>query len=206
MSTVEPGLRERKKARTRNAIVRAALELTLERGFAAATIQQIAERAEVAPRTVSLYFPHKDDIVFGGGDAAIDRLVGRLATGDGDLVARIRTWLTDEAEHMGEDDLELLYARSVAADEHLRTRERVLLENAEARIAAAVADELGEPSGGMGPRTFAAATLAVLLSVRDAVIAGTSEADAEAELERGLAFLVGGLAALRRPARPPAAG
>ena len=50
------GLRERKNARTREAITRAACELILERGFEGATIAQIAERADVAPRTVHTWF------------------------------------------------------------------------------------------------------------------------------------------------------
>jgi len=48
------GLRERKNARTREAIIRAACELILERGFEGATVAQIAERADVAPRRAPL--------------------------------------------------------------------------------------------------------------------------------------------------------
>jgi len=197
MSATEPGLRERKKARTRRAIVRATLELTLEQGFAAATIPQIAERADVAPRTVSLYFPHKEEIVFAGADAALDRLVARLSDGPGDLVDRLRAWLTDEASQSDHDDLAQLRYRAIALDRDLRTRDRVLMEAAEEKIAAAVADELGERPDGVGPRAFAAATLGMLTSVRDGFAAGDAGIDAAAELDRGLAFVRGGLAALR---------
>ena len=51
------GLRERKNRRTRRAIVQATAELTIEGGYAAATIPRIAERADVAPRTVSTLVP-----------------------------------------------------------------------------------------------------------------------------------------------------
>ena len=57
------GLRERKNARTREAITRAALELTLELGFERATIAQIAERADVSPRTVHQWFRSKEEIL-----------------------------------------------------------------------------------------------------------------------------------------------
>ncbi|GAA0912862.1 TetR/AcrR family transcriptional regulator [Streptomyces thermoalcalitolerans] len=57
------GLRERKKLRTRQAIRSAAYALIEEQGYDATTIEQIADRAEVSPSTVSRYFPAKEDIV-----------------------------------------------------------------------------------------------------------------------------------------------
>ncbi|GAB3449666.1 MFS transporter [Actinophytocola sediminis] len=57
------GLRERKKARTRAAIQEHAVRLFREQGFAATTIEQIAEVAEVSPSTVFRYFPTKEDLV-----------------------------------------------------------------------------------------------------------------------------------------------
>jgi len=56
------GLRERNKVKRRAAIVAAALDLFADRGYAATTIANIAEAAEIAPRTVSLYFPSKQEI------------------------------------------------------------------------------------------------------------------------------------------------
>jgi AcrR family transcriptional regulator len=57
------GLRERKKLRTRQAIRSATYALIEEQGYDATTIEQIADRAEVSPSTVSRYFPAKEDIV-----------------------------------------------------------------------------------------------------------------------------------------------
>ncbi|MER6622165.1 MULTISPECIES: TetR family transcriptional regulator [unclassified Streptomyces] len=58
-----PGLRERKKTKTREAIRGAAFALIGELGYDAMTIERIAERAEVSPSTVIRYFPAKEDIV-----------------------------------------------------------------------------------------------------------------------------------------------
>jgi AcrR family transcriptional regulator len=57
------GLRERKKAKTKAAIQQHAVRLFRAQGFAATTVEQVAEAAEVSPSTVFRYFPTKEDLV-----------------------------------------------------------------------------------------------------------------------------------------------
>ncbi|WP_375385156.1 TetR/AcrR family transcriptional regulator [uncultured Microbacterium sp.] len=65
------GLRERKRVKTSEAIHAAAIELVLERGLEAATVDAISERADVSSRTFFNYFPSKEDAVLGVDEAAV---------------------------------------------------------------------------------------------------------------------------------------
>src|SRR5215469_10625557 len=58
-------LRERKKRATRHALRRVAFTLAAERGWANVTVEDIAEAANVSPRTFFNYFPTKEAALFG---------------------------------------------------------------------------------------------------------------------------------------------
>jgi AcrR family transcriptional regulator len=66
------GLREKKKRSTRRSIADVASTLFFERGFDNVTIAEVAEAAEVSKKTVTNYFPRKEDLLL---DRQEDRLV-----------------------------------------------------------------------------------------------------------------------------------
>jgi AcrR family transcriptional regulator len=73
------GRRERKKAATRAAILDAATALFLERGFDAVSVREIADKADVSPKTVFTHFPHKEALVFSDEDERHARLAAAVA-------------------------------------------------------------------------------------------------------------------------------
>lgn len=73
-------LRERKRHRTRQALVDAAMDLFTRQGYDGTTIAQIAAAAEVGTRTFFSYFATKEDLLFPGGDARIQAVVDAIAT------------------------------------------------------------------------------------------------------------------------------
>lgn len=68
------GRRERKKQEARRHILEAALELFREKGYEATTVEEIAERADVAKGTFFNHFPRKDTLL----EALAEDVVGEL--------------------------------------------------------------------------------------------------------------------------------
>jgi TetR/AcrR family transcriptional regulator, cholesterol catabolism regulator len=79
VSTIEQhpgriGRRERKKLEVERRIREAALQLFHEKGYEATTVEEIAERADVAKGTFFNYFPRKDSLL----EALAEDLAGEL--------------------------------------------------------------------------------------------------------------------------------
>lgn len=65
------GLRELKKARTRQAVQQAAMRLFAAQGYTATTVEQIAAAAEISTATFYRYYSDKEDILFGADDRTL---------------------------------------------------------------------------------------------------------------------------------------
>jgi AcrR family transcriptional regulator len=72
------GLREVKKARTRQFIAETAARLFAERGYENVAVIDVARAAEVAEKTVYNYFPAKEHLLLDQDDVLRDRLVSAI--------------------------------------------------------------------------------------------------------------------------------
>jgi AcrR family transcriptional regulator len=105
------GLRERKKIRTRETIRREAFRLIEADGYAATTVEQIAEAAEVSPSTFFRYFPTKESVLL--ADDMDPLIMDALAAQPPDLspLQALRRAYQVTMDNMSEDQREFEDAR-----------------------------------------------------------------------------------------------
>ena len=170
-------LRERKKLATRRSLRRHTLDLVAQRGFAHVTVEDIAEAADVSPRTFFNYFPSKEAALFGGDPERVEALRERVrhgAPGEPPLdalrkamVAEARV-ITRELGELGGDPRDMLRRmKAVRADPHLRAAQSGHMASVESAVAEALAERLGtDPARDPYP--------ALLASIAGAVIRATT--------------------------------
>jgi AcrR family transcriptional regulator len=201
---VSQGLRERKKQRTREQIVEAAMGLFAERGYHATTIADIAAAADVAPRTFFAYFPSKEAVVFHDVDRDLDALASALRDrlpGETAFDA-LRRWIDAMFDDsMAAGDEALLRKRLCREDEGLANFQAGIMTRVQDLLLAAIAADLDEPPDALRPRLVTAAALAALTSlegtIRENAEQRVAKADALAVLDDAIVFLSAGIDALQ---------
>ncbi len=120
MQGQEVGRRDRKRRHTRAALAEAALDLFEELGFAATTIEDITERADVSRRTFFRYFPSKEAVLLADPEEYEHVLVEALAAQELPLtMSRVFAALAAAAE--ATQDTEAIRRRraTIIASNHL---------------------------------------------------------------------------------------
>jgi AcrR family transcriptional regulator len=203
VSASKPGLRERKKQQTREKIARVALELFAERGYDETTLADIAEAAEVAPRTIFAYYEGKDDILLAKEGSILSELKRRLdeRPAGTTTVDTLREFLTRiEAP----DEASRLRKKVMCANPALEKKMRARLAELEPMLAESIAKDLGAAPDDLRPLLIAASMTAAFTSMSDrfsdAKAGGEpmTHEQAMATLDQVLDFLRGGLEALQQ--------
>jgi AcrR family transcriptional regulator len=200
------GLRERKKLQTRATIERMALKLFVERGYDQTTLADIAEAADVAPRTIFAYFDSKEDILLGKESGFLDTLKRQLdeRPAGTTTVDALRQFL---ACIEPPDESALLRKQVINTNPGLQTKMRGRHAQLEPMLADSIAKDLGAGPGDIRPLLIAASMTAALTSVRDRLMEAESggqsitHEDGMAILDQVLEFLRGGLEAMQREQR-----
>jgi AcrR family transcriptional regulator len=195
------GLRERKKQQTRDKIARVALEQFAERGYEHATLAEIAEAADVSPRTIFAYFQSKEDILFCDLPLVFEGLKRTLEQRPegATTVDALREFISTVEQ---EDELHQLRKRIIASSEALRLSERARFGTLEEMIADSIAKDLDAAPDDIRPSLIAASVTAAFATAHDRIRAQSGEPaspeQARKIIDEVLEFLRGGLAALQR--------
>src|ERR1700761_7807177 len=162
-----PGLRERKKARTRASLREHALRLFREQGYQATTVEQIAAAAEVSPSTFFRYFPTKEDVVLQDDmDTRMIEALERQPAGLSPLSA-VRAAVRDAFASYTEADLEIIsetIALSTSVPE-IRARTTDEFARTIGVVGKALAKRAGRPSDDLAVRATAGAIIGVMMGL-----------------------------------------
>lgn len=166
-------LRERKKLETRRLLRRAALDLVAERGLSNVTVEDIAEAADVSPRTFFNYFPSKEAALFGGDSDRAARLRDRVATraAGRPAIEALREVMAEDAEEISGELRSLggnladwlCRMKQARADPHVRAAHAGQMARTERALAEGLAARLGtDLETDPYPGVLAAATVGVV--------------------------------------------
>jgi AcrR family transcriptional regulator len=193
-TSTEPGLRERKKAQTRQQIADTARRLFLERGFDAITVAEVAREANVAEKTVFNYFPAKEDLFYGRLEAFEQELLAAVRDrkpGES-VIAAFRDFVMKQRGVLQLEDDEVATKRLrqinrvISESPALLARERQVFDRYTESLAELLAKETRSRSEAIEPRVVASALIDVhrllIGYVRERTLAG----DGAREVARGL--------------------
>lgn len=172
-ATAPLGLRERKKQRTRAAILETAMELFTTRGFDAVPVAEIARRAEVSEATVFNYFRTKEDLVYARLEDFWSRMLQAVAEREPDetIVSAFERFVLTQrptTDSLGQHQRLEAISRMIVASPALLARERESYDQNARALAEVIAGET--------PAGFEAhATAHMLLGVHKALVAYTRE-------------------------------
>lgn len=166
--------RERSKARRREAIYKAAWQLFAAKGYGPTTLADIADAADVSPRTVSIYFPHKADLLMAAPRRVAEGLMKALQARSANETAleAFDRWLLAEGEALDLETATLTAVISADPDTPAYAALAVVMEALTAWAETAIAEITGSPAGQAAVGFLANAVSGVLHGMHWAVAHG----------------------------------
>ncbi|QAU25332.1 TetR/AcrR family transcriptional regulator [Dyella sp. M7H15-1] len=164
----QPGVRDRKKAMTRQTISNVATRLFVEHGFENVSVDDIAREASVARKTVFNYFPRKEDLVF-DREEEVRALVRQALTDRGKqspilaFQALMRTLVEKQHPLFRITQRPIRFWRTVAESPALTARARELQVTLADDLAGVLSDAVGRPHSDPDARLAAAMLMATLV-------------------------------------------
>ena len=191
-----PGLRERKKQRTRWAIQDAALRLIAEQGYDATTVDQIAAAADISPSTFFRYFPSKEDLII--QDQYDDIMLAGLRSLPRDLtpLAALRETMRLAFAQMDQGELDKVLERTklIMAVPALRARSLENFLDMLNMMSGAIAERTGLDANDFRIRVIAGAVVGAFVAVLDIWVESDGGQNLPELLDRTLEELESGLA------------
>ena len=186
------GLRERKKTETRAALAAAALRLALEKGADNVRVDEIAEAANVSPRTYNNYFASRDQAIVAGITASRALQVAsalRSRPSDEPLVESIIAAFAEQYREPPSDALALITSTPSLREAYLDSTSSM-----EPPIASVIEERLGkDPVGAevLAAAVSAAARIAVQrwVDLRPSGLVVVSTASVEEYLREAIGHL-----------------
>ena len=189
------GLRELKKARTRQEIQRQALLLFQRQGYAATTVEQIAAAAEVSPSTFFRYFATKEDVVV--YDDYDPKFVAALLRQPKELapLAAMRAAIREVFSDVSEEQRGLEYERGrlINTEPVLRAHSFNTTLSSLELLAGAVAERVGRDPRDLEVRNFIGAIIGTMFTTWQVISEGEQPQDYVAIMDAALAHLEAGL-------------
>jgi AcrR family transcriptional regulator len=202
-----PGLRERKKERTRQALYEAAMRLFLAQGYARTTVAEIAAEADVSEKTLFNYFSDKEDLLF-------RHRYQRIAVMELDLAEELRhagpeqalAWIAERLVGWGLSgeepgtELSLAQARLILAEPDLRARSLDVLWELQHRLASVLHETYPERFDAVTAASLVGAMFGALSAAMRVALenAGTPD-ELRAAAHRAIATVSGTLPEHDRP-------
>jgi len=194
---LRPGLRERKKAQTYDAIMGAALDLFERKGYDTTTVEDIADAANVSPRTFFRYFDAKVDVVMHSkdrDDLGLDAYLVQRPAGEGPVEAMRHVMRDVLGPVFLGDEVMNRQIRLMLSTPSLRAMAREHFNEHEDELARVFAQRLGVDEDALRPHVIAAAVGTTLwTAVNRWVAAEADPGDLVAMIDQGLAMLADGL-------------